>query len=116
MVRERVPLPETPPRAAAPVAPAPQTATPPRPAGPVDITGFPRLSNSDKARLGLDDLKLNVLREATDTRPEALAIINLNKVYVGENIPGTDARLIAVTRHGIGIEMRRTGDRYYVQH
>jgi hypothetical protein len=82
----------------------------------VDIASLPRLSSSDRTRLGLDELKLNVLREATETRPEALAIINLNKVYIGEEIPGTDARLIGVARHGIGIEMRRTGDRYYVQH
>jgi hypothetical protein len=74
------------------------------------------LSGSDQARYGLQDLRLNVLREPTPSRPQALAIINLNKVYVGENIPGTDARLIGVARHGIAIEIRSNGTRFYVEH
>ena len=82
----------------------------------IDIRSLPLLRGSERARFGLEQLRLNVLRAASEDRPNGLAIINLNKVYVGEVIPDTRARLIAVESHGIGIEMIDTGERYYVQH
>ncbi len=82
----------------------------------VDIRTLPLLRGSERAQYGLQNLRLNVLREASEDRPNGLAIINLNKVYVGEIIPGTRARLIAVESHGIGIEMIDSRERYYVQH
>lgn len=97
--------------ASRPAEPAPRNE-----AAVTDVQQYPRLSSSDMARYGLSDMRLNVLREATPTRPEALAIINLNKVYVGEDIPGSDARLIGVARYGIAIEIKSTGARYYVEH
>jgi len=80
----------------------------------VDMTRLPVLRTSDRARLGLDDMKLNVLREAGPKNPHGLAIINLTKVYVGEMIPGTSVRLLDVKTHGIAIEVVGTGERYYV--
>ena len=82
----------------------------------MNLRELPILRSSDRARLGLENLKLNVLREASENRPHGLAIINLNKVYIGEIIPGTRARLIEVKSHGIGIEIVDTGERFYVQH
>lgn len=83
---------------------------------PVNLRELPILRSSDRARFGLENLKLNVLRETSENRPHGLAIINLNKVYIGEIIPGTRARLIEVKAHGIGIEIVDTGERFYVQH
>ncbi|MGC8845361.1 MAG: hypothetical protein ACP5QY_05885, partial [Candidatus Hydrogenedens sp.] len=80
----------------------------------VDMTRLPVLRTSDRTRLGLDDMKLNVLREAGPKNPHGLAIINLTKVYVGEMIPGTSVRLLDVKTHGIAIEVVGTGERYYV--
>ena len=54
------------------------------------------------------------LREASPSQPEGLAIINLKKVYVGEMIPGTNARLLAVHARMIAIEIEGTGERFKV--
>ncbi len=85
-----------------------------KPEGVVDVNSLPRLTPSDRSRLGLSEFRLNVLREASATQPEALAIINLKKVYVGEMVPGTKARLIAVQSRAIAIEMDDTGERFKV--
>lgn len=75
----------------------------------MDFDSLPRLSSQERAGLGLDGLRLNVLRPAGKDQPDALAIINLKKVYVGESIPGTRARLIAVEPAGIAIEIESEG-------
>ncbi len=77
--------------------------------GRVDINSLPRLSTQDRENLGLDNLQLNVLRPADKNQPDALAIINLKKVYVGEMIPGTPARLIGVEAGAIGVEIDKGG-------
>ena len=79
-----------------------------------DINALPRLGQTERERLGLSDMRLNVLREASPSQPEGLAIINLKKVYVGEMIPGTNARLIAVQTRAIAIEIEGTGERFKV--
>lgn len=81
---------------------------------PIDMTKLPVLKTSDRVRLGLDTMQLNVLREAGPKNPHGLAIINLTKVYVGEMIPGTSVRLLDVKTHGIAIEVVGSGERYYV--
>jgi len=80
----------------------------------ITIDNLERLSASDRTKLGLDNLRLNVLREASREHPDAMAIINLKKVYVGEMIPGTRVRLIGVSASGIGIEVEGTRQRYRV--
>ena len=77
--------------------------------GPVDMNALPRLSTQEREDLGLDNIRLNVLRPADKDQPDALAIINLKKVYVGEMIPGTSARLIAVESGAIGVEVDSGG-------
>lgn len=77
--------------------------------GTVNVNKLPRLSAQEQEELNLDSLRLNVLRPADKTQPDALAIINLKKVYVGEMIPGTPARLIAVDAGAIGIEIDTGG-------
>ncbi|HOV33101.1 MAG TPA: hypothetical protein PLX23_07045 [Candidatus Hydrogenedens sp.] len=81
---------------------------------PIDMTKLPVLKTSDRVRLGLDTMQLNVLREAGPKNPHGLAIINLTKVYVGEMIPGTSVRLLDVKTYGIAIEVVGSGERYYV--
>jgi hypothetical protein len=79
-----------------------------------DVDTLPRLGQTERERLGLGEMRLNVLREASASQPEGLAIINLKKVYVGEMIPGTNARLIAVRTRVIAIEIEGTGERFKV--
>jgi len=95
----------------------PVSSLPPQPrqtSQAISVENLPRLSANEKAKLGLEDIRLNVLREASKDQPEAMAIINLKKVYVGELIPGTRVRLIAVEASGIGIEVEGTRERYRV--
>ena len=101
-------------------APAPvvETVAPPKSRGTTlteeEINALPRLGERERSRHGLTELRLNVLRVATPTQPEPSAIINLKKVYVGEVIPDTRARLIGVQSRSIAIEIEGTGERYRV--
>jgi hypothetical protein len=79
-----------------------------------ELRMLPMLRSAARMRHGLENLKLNVLREAGENRPDGLAIINLNKVYIGERIPETRAILIGVEYRGIGIEIIESGERFYV--
>lgn len=109
-----------------PVAVAPEPAPAPAPneepmtlrakdVAPVeDLRSLPELRSTERMRFGLEGMRINFLRESAPQRPAAMAVINLNKIHIGEVIPGTKARLIAVERHGIGIEIATTGDRFYV--
>jgi len=104
-----------------PVAPAPREvdyvdqAPPAMPVQPVDPKTLPELRGSDRVRLGLENMRINVIREADANRPHGVAIINLHKVFVGERIPGTNARLIGVANSGIAIEIIGAGQRYFVR-
>jgi hypothetical protein len=113
------PLPVAPPPLPPP-SPVEATLLPPLaeriPPEPVDLRSLPVLRASERTQFGLGNLKLNILREAKKDRPYGLAIINLDKVYIGEMIPGTRARLIEVKSHGIGIELVDSGKRFYVPH
>jgi hypothetical protein len=97
------------------IAPEPEPAPQQAPI-PDDIRTLPILTASESGKHGLSRLQLNVLREADANRPNAHAIINLEKVYVGETIPGTSAKLIEVKKHGIAIEVTPSGSRYYIPH
>ena len=81
----------------------------------VEPKGLPELRGSDRVRLGLENMRINVIREADAGRPHGVAIINLHKVFVGERIPGTNAKLIGVAHYGIAIEMAETGQRFFVR-
>ena len=115
------PAPKATPRAEAPRAEAiPKPITvPPRPAkvnpAEIDASTLPILPESEYSRYGLDHISLNMLRAPSPDRPNGLAIINLNKVYPGELIQGSQARLLAVTRDGIAVEIERTGEQYFIE-
>lgn len=77
-----------------------------------DPTLLPILTPSDQERLGLPRLKVNFVSQASSQRPQPYALINYKKVYAGETIPSTNARLIAVSVQGVGIEIG--GQKFFV--
>ncbi len=81
---------------------------------PDDIRTLPMLSRSDRAQYRLDGLTINMLNEASPTRPLGNALINLEKIFIGETLPGSNATLIDVKSHGIAIEIMSTRQRYYL--
>lgn len=81
---------------------------------PEAVNALPRLTLADQERYGLGELRLNVLREAGPGNPDPVAIINLKKVYLGEQIPGTRARLVGISSRAIAIEIEGTGTRFRV--
>jgi len=101
-------------------APSPESARPPTaaPDPGVDTATLAQrpLRESDRRRLGLTKFQLNMLIPANESRPHASAIINLNKVYLGETIPRTNAKLVAVDGlEGVVIELQGSGERIYVR-
>ena len=80
---------------------------------PVDMDSLPTLTQTARREHGLEDLRINMLRAPSENRPRPSALIDYQVVYVGETIPGTNARLLAVSVRGIAIEVN--GARYYVR-
>ena len=72
------------------------------------------LSRSDRAQYRLEGMTINMLNEASPTRPLGNALINLEKIFIGETLPGSNATLIEVKSHGIAIEIMSTRQRYYL--
>jgi hypothetical protein len=83
------------------------------PIGEVDLRTLPMMSESERIRLGLPPLKINIVGLPTKRQPRPSALINFEKVYLGEYIKNTNARLIAVELHGVGIEV--AGHRYFLE-
>lgn len=81
---------------------------------PDDIRTLPMLTRSERSQYRLDALTINMLNEASATRPLGNALINLEKIFIGETLPGSNATLIDVKSHGIAIEIMSTGQRYYI--
>lgn len=77
-----------------------------------DPAVLPILTPSEQERLGLPRLKVNFVSQASSTRPHPYALINYNKVYLGEPVPNTNARIIGVSVQGVGIDV--DGRRYFV--
>ena len=81
----------------------------------VDVATLPMMGQGEFGKYGLDGLALNMLRVPSADRPTGMAIINLNKVYPGELIPGSRARLIGVAPNGIGVEIESSGEQYFIE-
>lgn len=80
--------------------------------GEVDIMSLPELTASDRHRLKLPEITVNVVGRPSKYRPQPSAMINFSRVVLNDLIPGTRAQLIGVSVHGIGIQV---GDeRYFV--
>lgn len=90
-------------------------ATPARAPIPVDLLTLPVLKESDKERLGLGDIRINMVRPANRAHPYASAIINLQPVHIGEHIPDTAAVLIGVDTRAVAIEIRSSGERFHIR-
>ncbi len=83
---------------------------------PEDLSTLPLMNHADRDRMGLDELRINLLRPPGARRPVGLAILNLDKVYVGDKIPGTTARLVGVLIDGIAVESTTSGAQYFIEH
>ncbi len=81
---------------------------------PADIRTLPMLTRTERTQYRLDGVQLNMLNVAGPTRPIGNAFINLEKVFIGEILPGSNAKLIGVKSYGIAIEIQSTGQRYYI--
>ena len=92
----------------------PIPAEPAKPKMPQSIFRLPILRRAVAEQHGLDGIQINRVAPPDKTRPYGSAIINLESVYTGEKIPGTDAILIAVEKKGIAVEIEGTSDRYHI--
>jgi hypothetical protein len=81
---------------------------------PADIRTLPMLTRSERSQYRLEGLTINMLNEASATRPLGNALINLEKIFIGETLPGSNATLVDVKSHGIAIEIMSTRQRYYL--
>ena len=81
-------------------APAPEVLL-----GDVDLNVLPVLSESERVRLGLPPLQVNIVGLPTKRQPRPSALINYEKVYVGEFISNTNARLVDVELRGVGLNV-----------
>jgi len=95
--------------------PKPEIRNPKKASRPIDLLLLPALRETDKARYGLSDVRVNMVRPASKARAYASAIINLQPVQVGEKIPGSEATLIGVESRAIGIEIEGTGERFHIR-
>ena len=77
-----------------------------------EIEKLPILSESVRVRLGLPALKINIVGIPNNRNPRASALINMQKVFQGETIPGTSARLMAVDLRGVVLDVN--GQRYFL--
>jgi len=77
-----------------------------------EIDKLPILSESVRVRLGLPALKINIVGIPNNRNPRASALINMQKVFQGETIPGTSARLMAVDLRGVVLDVN--GQRYFL--
>ncbi|MCC6485920.1 MAG: hypothetical protein IT364_00335 [Candidatus Hydrogenedentes bacterium] len=88
------------------VPPAPAKSEKPDPAfGDIDLNVLPILSESERVRLGLPPLEVNIVGLPTKRQPRPSALINYEKVYVGEYISNTNARLVDVELRGVGLSV-----------
>lgn len=95
-----------------PEAAQPVAAAPAKPQAATDIDKLPLLSESERVRLGLPPLTINIVGIPNSRNPRASALINMQKIYVGENIPGTSARLMDVSLRGVCVDVN--GQRYFL--
>lgn len=91
-----------------PAQPAPQQAV-------VAYEDLPRLDARTRASFGLqqENFRVNMVRPVSEFHPRALAIVNMEKVYIGQRIGETGAKLVHVQSDGVAIEIVATGDRFF---
>jgi len=80
----------------------------------IDFSLLPVLSDADRARLGLPELRVNMTLPASKTRPRGSAVINIKQVFLGQTIGNTNVKLVAVEKSGVAIEATSTRERFYI--
>jgi hypothetical protein len=87
----------------------------PEPANEVetDIRRLPPLTDTVRAQYDIPEIRINMLKQSDQRQTVASALIDYNKVYVGEPIPNTRGRahLVGVDIRGIAVEI--DGNRFY---
>jgi len=85
----------------------------PKPKVEEDIRRYDIMTRTVMAKYDIPEMSINMLSLPNERRPRASALINYNKVYVGEIIEGTRGRvhLIGVEIRGIAVEVE--GQRFY---
>ena len=78
------------------------------------LVELPRLTYADRARYTDVPWRINMLNPQSDINPYGFAVINVVKVYEGQNISGTQFKLIGVDMDGIGVAVRGTTKRFYI--
>ena len=79
---------------------------------PVPLNKLPVLTPSEETRLGLPSITINTVAAPNERQPRPAALVNYSLVYLGETVPGTNARLFAVDVLGIGLEVN--GTKYFL--
>lgn len=74
---------------------------------------YPRLSQGDAERLGLPDLRINVLSPPSEKTPTGSVMVNYIRLYPGDIIPKTGgAKVIGISLRGFALEV--AGERFFV--
>ncbi len=80
----------------------------------LSLTELPILTQGDWARYSEGPFMINMVHPKSDTNPYGHAVINVIKVYEGQNIPGTQFKLIGLDMDGIGVAVQGTTKRFFI--
>ena len=80
----------------------------------LSLTELPILTQGDRARYSDGPLMINMVNPESDTNPYGFVVSNVIKVYEGQNIPGTQFKLIGVDMGGIGVAVQGTTKRFFI--
>lgn len=80
----------------------------------LSLKELPFLTQADRARYADGPLMVNMVSPVSETNPYGSAVINVITVFEGQNIPGTQFRLIGVEIGGIGVAVQGTTKRFFI--
>lgn len=80
----------------------------------LSLAELPILTQADRARYTDGLWMINMVNPASETNPYGHAVINANKVFEGQHIPGTQFQLIGVEMRGIGVAVQGTSKRFFI--
>ena len=80
---------------------------------PVKVDQLPLLTDRMRMSLDLPEFEIRFIGTPTSRNPRSWAVVNMERIYVDNYIPGTDAKVIAIQLNGIGIEIE--GKQFFVE-
>jgi len=84
----------------------------PRPE-PVKVDQLPVLTDRMRTSLDLPKFEIRFIGTPTSRNPRSWAVVNMERIYIDNYVPGTDAKVIAIELNGIGIEIE--GKQFFVE-